>query len=272
MNDAVPPIFDAKRRMAMRARAVDRGIGQSFLLEHMADELTDRLACVTRTFEKVLIVGPIAQFASPILGNRIVELTADIMADEERLAYPPASFDLILSAGTLDSVNDLPGALIQMRRALVPDGLFLGTLFGAGSLATLKSALLVAGGNAARAHIHPQIDLRAISDLMSRAGFALPVCDLDRLELRYADWRRLVEDVRDAGAGNCLANARYFDRDLPKILDEYWNTHASDDGRVTETMTFLQLSGWSPSPAQAKPARRGSGQVSLADLFPAKSS
>lgn len=254
----------------MRRRAADRGLTRSFLLEHMATELADRLACVSRDFEKILIIGPVGAFATQILAGRRAEITTDIMACEGELPYPLAAFDLILTAGTLDSVNDLPGALIQLRRALVPDGLFLGTLFGAGSLATLKAAMLASDGTATRAHIHPQIDLRAISDLMARAGFALPVCDIDRLDLRYADWRRLVGDLRDAGAGNVIAGARHFQRSLPAALDTEWTALAAADGRVTETIAFLQLSGWAPSPAQPRPARRGSGQVSLADLFGAK--
>ena len=267
MNAAAPPIFDSKRRMAMRARAADRGAKRSFLLGHMADELSDRLAFVSRSFERVLIVGPVAALSARILGDRSASVTANIMADEEQLPYPPASFDLIVSAGTLDSVNDLPGALIQLRRALVPDGLFLATLYGAGSLVTLKAAMLASDGNGTRAHIHPQIDLRAMSDMMTRAGFALPVCDIDRLELRYAGWRRLVDDLRDAGAGNMLAGARSFDRGLPERLDRSWSIFAADDGRVSETMAFLQLSGWAPAPNQPKPAKRGSGQISLTELF-----
>ena len=268
MPEAIPPIFDSKRRMAMRVRAKRRGFLQSFLLQHMADELAERLACVSRSFENALLIGPIAAFAPQIVGDRADRITTGIMADEEYLPYPPESFDLILSAGTLDSVNDLPGALIQLRRALVPDGLFLGSLYGAGSLGTLKAALLSGEATGARAHVHPQIDLGSMSDLMTRAGFALPVCDIDRLEIRYASWRRLVDDLRDAGAGNVLSAARHFERGLPAGLDRFWQEKAAPNGRVSETFAFLHVSGWAPSPAQPKPARRGSGQVSLADIFP----
>lgn len=267
MGDTTPQIFDNRRRMAIRARAVTRGAEQSFLLAAMADELAERLAYVSRDFENILLMGPISAFADRILGERTPVVTSDFMIDEEALPYTPASFDLVLSAGTLDSVNDLPGALVQIRQAIKPDGLFLGTVFGAGSLQTLKSAMLAADGAQVQPHIHPQIDLRAISDLMTRAGFALPVTDIDKLSVRYSDWRRLVSDLRDAGASNVLSGKRRFTRSLPSELDTAWHSLAETDGRVTESFHFLQLSGWAPSPDQPKPAARGSGTVSLASVL-----
>jgi NADH dehydrogenase [ubiquinone] 1 alpha subcomplex assembly factor 5 len=267
MADHAPQIFDNRRRLAIRARAVARGANHSFLLATMADELAERLAYVSRNFNNVLLMGPIATFADRILGDRMRDVTANIMLDEETLPYPPGSFDLVLSAGTLDSVNDLPGALVQVRRILKPDGLFLGTVFGSGSLQALKSAMLIADGDQVRPHIHPQIDLRTISDLMTRAGFALPVTDIDKLSVRYSGWRRLVCDLRDAGIGNALNGSRSFVRHLPKALDTAWHAMADADGRVSESFHFLQLSGWAPSPSQPKPAARGSGTVSLASAL-----
>ena len=267
MANYTPQIFDNRRRMAIRARAVACGVEQSFLLAKMADELAERLAYVSRTFENALLIGPIAAFSDRILGERAPNVTADIVLDEEAITYPPGSFDLVISAGTLDSVNDLPGALVQIRRVLKPDGLFLGTMFGAGSLQTLKSAMLVADGASVQPHIHPQIDLRAISDLMTRAGFALPVTDIDKLSVRYGDWRRLVNDLRNAGVSNALSGSRRFNRSLPAALDTSWPAAQEADGRVNENFHFLQLSGWAPSPSQPKPAARGSGTVSLASVL-----
>jgi NADH dehydrogenase [ubiquinone] 1 alpha subcomplex assembly factor 5 len=270
---AIPPqIFDKRRRMAVRMRALALGAERAFLLQHMANELAERLAFVSRPFENALVIGPIAMLAGQILTRRDIALTTNTMLDEEALPYAPASFDLILSAGTLDSVNDLPGALVQIRRALKPDGLFLGTLFGAGSLSKLRAAMLRADGALVRPHIHPQIDLRAISDLLTRTGFALPVTDIDLLEVRYGDWRRLVADLRNAGAGNAIAGPRGFARDLPDRLDDAWAMLADADGKVSESFTFLQLNGWSPSPSQPRPAARGSGTVSLVDVFKKKGS
>jgi SAM-dependent methyltransferase len=233
----------------------------------MAEELAERLAFVSRSFEKALVIGPIAALADNILGGRDVALACDVMMDEEAMPYPPASFDLIISAGTLDSVNDLPGALVQIRRTLKPDGLFLGTVFGAGTLATLRAAMLQADDAKVRPHIHPQIDLRAMSDLLTRTGFALPVADMDRLEVRYHDWRTLVADLRDAGVGNAMAGPRGFARDLPTKLDAAWFELADVDQKVSESFNFLQLTGWAPSPSQPKAAPRGSATVSLVDVF-----
>jgi NADH dehydrogenase [ubiquinone] 1 alpha subcomplex assembly factor 5 len=267
MTAAAPAIFDPKRRSAMRSRALAIGASQSFLLDHMATELSERLALVSRRFEKALIMGPLAVFANRIFDGTDTVTVADAAVDEEMLPYPPASFDLILSAGTLDSVNDLPGALVQIRRTLQPDGLFLGTLFGSGSLASLKSAMLAADGAQARPHIHPQIDLRSMSDLIMRAGFALPVADSDMLEVRYRNWRRLVQDLREAGVGNALVGPRPISRHLPEGITAAWEQMAAGDGKVRERFNFLQLSGWAPSPSQARPAARGSGAVSLVDAL-----
>jgi NADH dehydrogenase [ubiquinone] 1 alpha subcomplex assembly factor 5 len=267
MQGSTPQIFDPARRMALRARALAMGAEQSFLLQHMADELSERLACVSRSFDRILLIGPMAALADRILPGRDNDVVAEPMLDEERLAFFASDFDLILSAGTLDSVNDLPGALVQIRRCLKPDGLFLGTLFGAGSLATLKAALLEADGAWVRAHVHPQIDLQIMSELMSRAGFALPVADIDALNVRYGSWRRLIADLRAAGIGNALAGPRGFARSLPERLDTAWTTRADANGKVQECFTFLQLSGWAPAASQPQPARRGSGTVSLADVL-----
>jgi NADH dehydrogenase [ubiquinone] 1 alpha subcomplex assembly factor 5 len=267
MADSTPQIFDSRRRMAIRARALSQGVEQSFLLGAMADELAERLAYVSRSFKDVLIIGPIAAFAERLLGDKTPNVTAASMLDEETIDYPLANFDLVLSAGTLDSVNDLPGALVQIRRVLKPDGLFLGTTFGAGSVQTLKSAMLAADGAHVQPHIHPQIDLRAISDLMTRAGFALPVTDIDRLSVRYRDWQSLITDLRAAGASNALSGARRFARHMPVELDNAWQKLAESDGKVTESFHFLQLSGWAPAPSQPKPAARGSGTVSLASVL-----
>lgn len=271
MAEFTPIIFDNTRRLAIRARAASHGFEKAFLVQTMANELAERLSYVSRKFENILVTGPIAQFADSILGTQAYSLTKNLMLEEDILPFAPESFDLILSAGTLDSVNDLPGTLIQIRRTLKPDGLFLGTLFGAGSLRTLKAAMLRAEGEQVRPHIHPQIDLRAASDLMTRTGFALPVADIDTLEVRYSDWRRLVRDLRESGASNALSGPRSFNRSMPNALDISWQAMADPDGRVTENFNFLQLSGWGPSASQPKPAARGSATVSLADALKKRS-
>jgi NADH dehydrogenase [ubiquinone] 1 alpha subcomplex assembly factor 5 len=144
----------------------------------------------------------------------------------------------------------------------------LANLFGSGSLSSLKAVMIEADGDRISAHIHPQIDLRAMADLLVRAGFALPVADIDRLSVRYKDWRRLVDDIRAMGFGNALAGARTFlGKDYPDRLSSAWAARAEADGKVTEQFQFLQISGWAPSPDQPKPAKRGSASVSLAKIL-----
>jgi SAM-dependent methyltransferase len=174
----------------------------------------------------------------------------------------------VISAGTLDSVNDLPGALIQIRRILRPDGLFLGHMFGAGTLAMLKAMLLEADADRVTPHIHPQIDLRSAADLIVRAGFTLPVADQDTTAVRYGDWRSIVSDIRDAGVGNALAGPRnYLGKDVAARLEYAFAARADAQGKVTESFAHIYLSGWAPSENQPRPAKRGSGQVSLADIL-----
>ncbi len=278
-ND-IPEIFNPRRRRAMLDRAANLRSTDAFLWQHMADALTEQLAVVSRQFERVLFIGPIGHWAKHILGNQTSEVQyaplcptdAAIMqcavVCEDTLLYLPGSFDLIISAGTLDSVNDLPGALIQIRRMLVPDGLFLSVLFGAGSLAALRSVLMQADGDRAMPHIHPQIELRSAADLLSRTGFALPVADADTLHVRYRDWRTLVRDIRACGTGNALAGIRPFPgKEWIRNIDSAWAQARSEDGKVSEQFVFLNLSAWSPSPAQPKPAARGSGTVSLTNAL-----
>ncbi|MEP7350558.1 MAG: methyltransferase domain-containing protein [Sphingorhabdus sp.] len=274
-----PEIFNRKRRRALRERAGRRG-GNSFLWQRIAEDIADRLADVSRTFEDVLVIGPMAAFGHQILAGRGANITlaalssaelpldGGIIIEEDRLPFSPASFDLVICAGTLDSVNDLPGALVQIRRCLQPDGLFLGHMFGAGTLSTLKALLLAAEPDRASPHIHPQIDLRAAADLLTRTGFALPVADMETSRVRYGDWRRLIDDVRDMGVGNALAGPRrYPGRSIVDHLDQLWRARSVND-KVEELFVHLHLSGWAPSADQPKPAKRGSGTVSLASVLP----
>lgn len=279
--DTQPPeIFDRRRRRALRDRAGYRQ-GDGFLWEHIARDMAERLASVTRDFHSALIIGPISSFQNILMGGRQCDvttaslsasaalLTDDPVIEEDRLPFDPESFDLIISAGTLDSVNDLPGALVQIRRTLKPDGLFLGHMFGAGSLTSLKSLMLAAEGTRAAPHIHPQIDLRSAADLLSRAGFALPVADQDTMPVRYSSWRKLVDDIRNAGVGNALAGSRRFlGKDILARLDSEWANRLDNSTKLEDNYVHIHLSGWAPSPDQPQPARRGSGKVSLAAILP----
>ncbi|MBD3760334.1 methyltransferase domain-containing protein [Sphingomonadaceae bacterium G21617-S1] len=279
-----PEIFDRSLRRRRRDRAAPRFAEHDFLIAHMADELADRLAMVTRTFDRALILGShgatmAPRFAAP--GRMIVQAdpgfafaqaSKGVQCDEDRLPFADASFDLVVAIGTLDSVNDLPGALALIRRILRPDGLFLGAFTGAGSLDWLKRALLAAdvatsGGAAAR--VHPQIDVRSAGDLLARVGFALPVADGDRLDIGYGDPIRLLHDLRGMAATNLLVQRS---RNAPGrawlgALFEQFASAADADGRLRERFDLVYLSGWSPSPDQPRPAKRGSATASLAEAL-----
>ena len=279
LHDTDPnDIFDRTRRRALRERAGRRS--DAFLWPLIADELSDRLVDVTRTFTEALVIGPMATYLPQVLRERGMSVTTaalsisekrspDMMVvEEDRLPFQPASFDLVMVAGTLDSVNDLPGALVQIRRVLRPDGLFLGHMFGAGSLTQLKGAMLDSHKNSAAPHIHPQIDLRSAADLLGRAGFAMPVADCDTTTVRYSAWHLLIDDLRDMGTGNALAGQRsYLGRQFLHALRLNWSSRAENDGKVPEQFVHLYMSGWAPSDEQPQPAKRGSATVSLASIL-----
>ncbi len=279
-NNAPPQIFDPRRQQAKLARAYANRSGDDFLWQHMASDIADRLSIVTRDFQDVLMVGPAAGYADVILGARECTVTAaEICAararatgrpliGEELLPFETGDFDLVICFGLLDSVNDLPGFLFQLRHILRPDGLLLGNAFGAGTLATLKRAMLQAEGDRPSAHIHPQIDLHNMSQLVVRAGFALPVVDQDRLEVRYSSLAGLLDDLRNMGLGNIMAGPRsYFGKSAYTRLQKFWAAEADTDGKTAELFNFLHITAWTPSPDQPKPARRGSGKQSLADVL-----
>lgn len=269
--------FDRALRRRRRDRAAALA-GTDFLKCHIGDELLARLDLVTRRFSEALDLGCGAGDLSAKLRARGLDVTladagaiyaADgVQCEEDRLPFPPGSFDLIVSAGVLDTVNDLPGALIQIRRALRPDGLFLGALIGAGSLPRLRRALRAAeAAEAAPAapRLHPQIDVRAAGDLLTRAGFALPVADGERLDVRYSSFARLVADLRHMAGTNILqARAR---RPFSRLGYAAAVADFEEPGGTVERFEIVHLAGWAPSPDQPRPAPRGSGKVSLSDAL-----
>lgn len=278
-----PDIFDRKARRLRRDRAAADFDAHSFLVDHVAGELADRLASVTRPFARMLILGShdgryATMFAAP--GRTIVSAdpgfgfawrSSGIQCDEDRLPFADGSFDLVVAIGGLDSVNDLPGALVLIRRALRPDGLFLGAFPGAGSLAWLRTAVLEADslGGAVSPRIHPQIDVRSTGDLLSRASFTLPVADGEHINVGYPDPIRLIEDLRGMGQTNTLVSRGPIARGRAWLaaLFERFNRDAQDDGRLRESFEIVYLTGWAPAPDQPKPARRGSGTASLANVL-----
>lgn len=266
-------IFSRARRRRQRDRIAPDFAEHGFLRETMVEGLAERLASVKRGFADVLDLGcfdgsfPLpagARAARVDAGFRFARGAGGVQADEDRLPFADGSFDLVVSAGVLDTVNDLPGALALARRALRPDGLFLAAFLGAGSLPTLRAVLREAEDERPAARLHPQIEVRAAGDLLVRAGFALPVADGEALTVRYASFARLLADVRGTGSGNLLAEVAPFSREALMRAAAAFAARADADGRVAERFEIVTLTGWAPDPSQPKPARRGSGTASLA--------
>lgn len=271
-----PDIFDRRARRRHRDRAVTGYAAHDFLRAAMLDGIAERLDVVKRDFADVLDIGCFDGSFVPPAGARVARLDAGfgfaraaggVQGDEDRLPFADASFDLVVAAGTLDSVSDLPGALTLIRRVLRPDGMFLGAFVGAGSLPALRAALRVAEGERPVARLHPQIDVRSAGDLLMRAGFALPVADVETLTVRYAAFGRLLDDLRGMAAGNVLTERHPLRRDTLARAAAAFAAHGDADGRTAERFDTIFLTGWSPSPDQPKPARRGSGVTSLADAL-----
>lgn len=282
------PLFDTRLLIARKRRALSRPVaGADFLLARAAEELADRLATVERRFENAVAafcVTPAARDAMLASGKaaKVQRIEADAaflgeddgqVAEPEILPLEPESADLIVSLLALQEVNDVPGMLVQIRRALKPDGLFLAAMAGADTLTELRESLLAAetelsGGVSPR--VSPFTDVRDAGALLQRAGFALPVADIDTVTVRYDHMFALIRDLRAMGATNALtdrsrrpASRALFAR-AAQIYAERFSDH---DGRVRATFSFVWLSGWAPHASQQKPLKPGSAQVSLAKIL-----
>jgi len=271
-----PEIFDRAARRRRRDRAALNWRAHDFLRAAMLDGIGERLESVTREFHDVLDLGCFdGSFASPC-GAAVTRIDAGaafarqadgIQADEDMLPVEPASFDLVVSAGVLDSVNDVPGALAQIRRALRPDGLFLGAFIGGQSLGHARAAFREAERERPAARFHPMIDVRSAGDLLVRAGFALPVADGETLSVRYPDLFRLIADLRGMAASNVLHGHVPLTRRAFTAAAQAFADRADPDGRIAERFDIIFLTGWAPSPDQPKPAKRGSATASLASAL-----
>lgn len=268
-----PTIFSTPARQRARDRAARVFADHDFLRAQMLDGIQDRLSAVKRDFADVLDLGcfdgafsapPAARVARVDPGFTFARAAAGVQAQEDHLPFADASFDLVVAAGTLDTVNDLPGALALIRRVLRPDGLFLGAFVGAGSLATLRAVLRDAEEQQPVGRLHPQVDVRSAGDLLVRAGFALTVADVETLTVRYPGFGRLLDDLRGMGAGNVLAERHPLRRDTLARAAAAFAARAEPGGRTAERFDLIFLTGWCPAPDQPKPARRGSATASLA--------
>ena len=272
----VPEVFSRRRRRIVRDRAYARTAGNDFFSQIMAEEILDRLDDVKRTFQRALIIGlPANRLRTELEARGMTVILADsslrlihamggVVCDDDRLPFADHSFDLIINIGSLDTINDLPGALVLIRRILVPDGLMLAGLISADSFPSLKSMIMKAEEDLVSAHIHPNIDVRTAGDLVARAGLRLPVADCDHLSLSYSDLERLIADIRDMGGSNILAGGQTsLLRTVYRNMQSLFHYAAGADGKFRESVNILYLCAWAPHPDQPKPARRGSGNVSL---------
>ena len=301
MVSSQPVIFDRICHRAHRSRAAALG-PSTFLIDRVAEDLCDRLAAVLRRFEFALDLGTPTDAVRRVLaasGKVGTIIAADalagtaafrhlsdsrgkgeaqlcIAADEEALPLRDASLDLVVSALALQFVNDLPGALIQIRRALRPDGLFLAALAGGETLTELRQAFAVAEAeieDGISPRVAPFSDVRDMGALLQRAGFALPVTDVDRLTARYDSPISLMHDLRRMGATNALVerSRRPLKRaTLTRMSEVYAERFADRDGRIRATFEIIWLSGWAPHASQQKPLAPGSARRRLADALGTK--
>jgi SAM-dependent methyltransferase len=207
---------------------------------------------------------PDARIARADAGFAFAHAAGGVQADEDRLPFADHSFDCVISAGVLDQVNDLPGALTLARRTLRPDGLFIGAFVGAGSLPVLRVAIRDAERDRPAARLHPQIDVRSAGDLLVRAGFALPVADVETLDVSYRSLGGLLDDLRGMAATNLLHTRSPLSRPTLGAIAAAFAGRADADGRTHERLEIVFLTGWAPDASQPQPARRGSATSSLA--------
>ena len=272
------PLFDfaAAAHAQERARRLK---GDTFLFDAASEGLADRLAAVTRRFESGLWIGAPANDS-----EQIIQLVPEVMRPFaahwtlggfdaiERLAAAPGEYDLAVSLYSLQAVNDLPGALAQLRRALKPDGLLLAALLGGGTLKELREALtegesLTRGGISLRVSLFA--DVRELGSLLSRAGFALPVADVERLTARYGDVFALARDLRAHGFSNVLRerSRKPLRRDTLATSMAHYAARYGEGGRLNATFETIYLTGWSPHQSQQQPLKPGSAKTRLAEAL-----
>jgi SAM-dependent methyltransferase len=267
---AAPVLFDRNLLRARLARAQRLGPA-TFLLDRIADDMAERLGAVLRDFKNAAEIGtPSPQMASALAGRFDQYAQIDLPELEaDPLPLQPQSLDLAVSALAFQFVNDLPGVLAQIRRALRPDGLLMAAMIGGETLTELRQSFAAAeaeleGGVSPR--VAPFADLRDIGALLQRAGLALPVTDVDRIVVRYDSAFSLMHDLRRMGATNNLVERRRTPTrraTMLRMAQIYQERFADSDGRIRATFDVIWLSGWAPHDSQPKPLKPGSGKVSL---------
>ena len=266
-----PILFDRALLRARQHRA-SRGKLATFLLDRVADDAVERLHAVLRDFKSAADIGTAGNQLRDKLVGRVDQLAPVDLPDieSEPLPLQPQSLDLAVSALAFQFVNDLPGLLAQIRRALRPDGLLLAAMIGGDTLTELRQSFATAkaeceGGVSPR--VAPFADLRDVGALLQRAGFALPVTDVDRIVVRYDNAFALMQDLRSMGATNILVERRRTPSrraTMFRMAQIYAQRFADADGRIRATFDVIWLSGWAPHESQQKPLQPGSAKASLA--------
>ncbi len=264
--------FDRVLRRRRHGTAQAGFAAADFLHTAMIEEMQSRVAAVARSFADVLdLGGPAPAWRGAV--RLALAAPATVVGDEDRLPFANASFDLVVSAGGLATVGDLPGALAQVRRVLRPDGLFVAAFAGGMTLADVRADLIAAesaltGGAAARTA--PMVDTSAAASLLQRAGFAMPVADVDRLTVRYPSLFALFNDLSAMGARSVLASRVPLRRDVLMAAAERFAARAAPDGKTAVTVEILHVAGWAPGPGQPVPMKPGSATASLAKALDSK--
>jgi len=275
--NAAPVLFDRALLRARRSRALDLNPA-TFLLDRVAEDAAERLQAVLREFRSGADIGTTGEQVRNALTGRVGSLVHVDLPDIENkgLALEPESLDLAVSALAFQFVNDLPGVLAQIRRALKPDGLLLAAMIGGDTLTELRQSFASAeaeceGGVSPR--VAPFADLRDVGALLQRAGFALPVTDVDRIVVRYDSAFALMQDLRRMGATNILIERRRMPTrraTMLRMAQIYGERFADPDGRIRATFDVIWLSGWAPHESQQKPLKPGSAKASLAEAVKGK--
>jgi hypothetical protein len=289
----VPALIDRRLLKWRRERAVRAGGDlPDFLLRRVSEEIVERLGAVERDFSPVVAVAALPGILAEALRPKgeaaiLIEMAESaallssgghlkLIGAEELFPFKPAALGLLVSALTLQFANDLPGTLVQIRRALMPDGLFLAAVLGGQTLFELRQALIDAeteleGGASPR--VLPMTDIRDYGGLLQRAGFALPVADADLVTVTYASPLGLLRDLRGMGATNALTARRKMSLRRPTLmraLEIYAERFPAPGGRVKASFEIIYLSGWAPHESQQKPLRPGSAAARLADALGTK--
>lgn len=290
-----PRLFDRTLHRRRLDRAAPHFGTANFLKRRAAEDTVQRLEAILRSFSRAVDLGARDGAFARALGvsdaservGLLIETDLSgamlsgrpglrVQMDEERLAFADESLDLVVSTLALHWANDVPGALIQIRRTLKPDGLFLGAILGGSTLTELRQALTEAEAelcDGAGLRVAPFADAYDAAGLLQRAGFALPVTDVDRVRVRYAHPLKLIADLRAMGETNALADrARQpiSRRVLARACEIYLERFSEPDGRVAATFDIITMTGWAPHPDQQKPLKPGSAKMRLADALGGK--